>query len=309
MEKPIVCENEALIKVKMAGICGTDHGIAKGYIPNYKGVLGHEFIGDVTDCCIPMWVGRRVTAEINIGCGHCEFCKAGLQKHCVERNVLGIRNKNGVFSEYVTVPIENIVEIPEEISDREAIFIEPLAAALEVLKSVSIATNDKVLIVGDGRLALIIAKVLIRAVGCKLTIVGKHSEKLALLKKTNEVSTINTLLLDDFSNSFDKFNVVIEATGNPQGLALALKHVYPRGTIILKSTYGQSVYFEPSFVVVNEIRIVGSRCGSFISAIDFLKKYKTDFTYLISAEFALCDAIKAFEYSLRPDVIKVLLVF
>jgi threonine dehydrogenase-like Zn-dependent dehydrogenase len=292
---------EALIKVSRAGICNTDLEITRGYIQGFKGILGHEFIGIVEAADDKAMIGQRVTAEINCACGKCEFCKQGLGRHCVNRTVLGIVNRDGAFAEYVTVPMENIVEIPSEIADDEALFIEPLAAALEILDQVDISRGKSVLLLGDGKLALLIALVL-QTCGSNLLVVGKHVEKLRLLKNLD----IDTLLLGDFNKT--GFDVVIEATGNPTAFALGLECVKPRGVFVLKSTYGQAFSFNPASVVVNEITMIGSRCGLFYKAIEFILDYNPPLRQFISAQFPLREAPRAFEYSQRPETLKVALL-
>lgn len=292
--------NEVLIKVTKAGICDTDHEIIKGYVPGFKGILGHEFIGNVEEANDISLIGKRCTAEINFSCGMCEYCQSGLGRHCYERTVLGIINQNGAFAEYVAVPEKNVVRIPEKISDNRAIFIEPLAAALEILEQIRIDKDAKVLLLGDGKLGLLIGYVL-SSLGCDATIVGKHQQKLSFLDNYN----IKTALLSDFHDG--KFDIVIEATGNPSAFNKALCNVKPRGTVILKSTYADSFNFNPSDIVVNETAIIGSRCGRFTDAIDFILKYNIPLEKLISKEMGLKDALEAFDYSSKPDTLKVIL--
>ncbi len=291
---------EVLIRVETAGICNTDHEIIRGYIPGFKGILGHEFFGYVEDADDKSIIGKRVTAEINIVCGKCEFCSKGIGTHCSNRKVIGIINKDGAMAEYITVPNENIVEIPPSIPDAQAIFIEPLAAALEILEQISIDKNHSVLLIGDGKLALLIAMVVYNT-GCALTIVGKHSHKVAILKDMD----IKTTLLDDFQP--EKHDIVIEASGNPSAFELGLACVKPRGTFILKSTYSDRFPFNPSSIVVDEITLVGSRCGRFNRSIDYLQEYNPEMKEMISKEYHLDDAIEAFNYSARPDTLKVLI--
>lgn len=298
--KPLFKKGEVLIKVTKAGICNTDLEIIRGYIPGFKGIPGHEFIGIVEEADDDSLIGKRCTAEINCACGACEYCKNGLSRHCPDRTVLGIISRNGAFAEYVSVPEENVVIIPESISDNRAIFIEPLAAALEILEQVKIEKDAKVLLLGDGKLGLLIGYVL-PSTGCDVTVIGKHRKKLSLLENYN----VKTVLLNDFIDS--KFDIVIEATGNPSAFNKALLNVKPRGTVILKSTYEGGFDFNPSSVVVNEITIIGSRCGRFSDAIDFLCKYAVPLERLISKEMLLKDAIEAFEYSAEPDTLKVTL--
>lgn len=298
--KPQRTENEVLIRVSLAGICNTDHEIIRGYVPGFSGILGHEFIGIVEEADDTSIIGKRCTAEINFACGTCPYCRSNLQRHCPNRSVMGIINRNGAFAQYITVPKENLTIIPDSIPNKHAIFIEPLAAALEILDQVNISQSSKVLLLGDGKLGLLTGHVL-AAVGCELTVVGKHPGKLGHLKYDH----VTTVLQDDFKN--DLYDVVIEATGNAEAFDMAVANVRPRGTIVLKSTYAGEVHFNLSPVVVNEITIIGSRCGIFSKAVDFLLTHKISFEDMISAEYSLDDALKAFEFSKSPDALKVLL--
>ena len=300
VERPERAGHEVLIRVSHAGICNTDHEIIRGYVPGFNGILGHEFLGHVEEADDRSLIGRRVTAEINISCGKCEFCKKGLGRHCINRSVLGIINKNGATAEYVAVPSENVFEIPPSIPDEDAIFIEPLAAALEILDQVVIGKEHSVLLIGDGKLALLIARVM-STTGCSLTVVGKHPEKLGLL----EGPGIKTALAGTFKQS--PYDIVIEASGNPSAFALGLGCVKPRGTFVLKSTYAGGLEFNPSSIVVNEMTLMGSRCGRFEAAIEFLQKYQPGLETMISREFPIEDALEAFAYSARSDSLKVVL--
>jgi threonine dehydrogenase-like Zn-dependent dehydrogenase len=228
-----------------------------------------------------------------------DMCRAGLQRHCPNRSVMGIINRNGAFAQYIAVPKENLTIIPDSIPDKQAIFIEPLAAALEILNQVNILESSKVLLLGDGKLGLLTGHVL-AAVGCELTVVGKHPGKLAHLKYDH----VTTVLKDDFKKGL--YDVVIEATGNAGAFDLAVANVRPRGIIVLKSTYAGGVQFNLSPVVVNEITIIGSRCGLFNEAVDFLLKHRVSFEDMISAEYSLDNALKAFEFSGSPGALKVL---
>lgn len=296
---PVCKAGEVLIRVAKAGICNTDHEILQGYIPGFKGILGHEFIGTVRDAFDTSLVGKRVTAEINCGCNACDYCRRGMQRHCPDRTVIGIDSRDGAFAEYIAVPAENVVEIPADIPDDDAIFIEPLSAALEICEQISIE-NKSVLVLGDGKLGLLIAHVLSRK-QCDLLVAGKHREKLDLLKPLG----VPTVLVSGLEKK--RFDVVIEASGNPSGFSLSMECVRPRGVIVLKSTYAQAFMFNPGPLVVNEVTCVGSRCGRFPEALRFIKAYKPDFSSLISAQFDLRDALAAFEYSKRPNVLKVVI--
>jgi threonine dehydrogenase-like Zn-dependent dehydrogenase len=299
-EKPERRGNEVLIRVSRAGICSTDLEIVRGYVPGFSGVLGHEFFGHVEEADDASLIGKRVTAEINCACGKCDYCNKGMQRHCPRRTVIGIVNRNGAFAEYIAVPRENTIVIPDELPECSAILIEPLAAAMEVLEQITIGKEQSVLLVGDGRLAQLIGRVLLSE-GISLTVAGKHQSKLDLLKRQGA----RTFLPDRFSPS--PFDIVIEASGKPEGFVRALACVKPRGTIVLKSTYAGGFQFNPSSVVVNEISLVGSRCGKFSEAIGFLQKYKPDFSYMISARYPFSQALEAFEKAKGKGVLKVVL--
>lgn len=298
--KPQRNKGEVLIRVTKAGICNTDHEIIHGYVPGFNGIPGHEFIGIVEESDDDLLVGKRCTSEINCSCGTCEYCQNNLGRHCPDRTVLGIINRNGAFAEYLSVPERNVVLIPDAIPDDRAIFIEPLAAALEILEQVTISKDSKVLLFGDGKLGLLIGYV-VSSTECDLTVVGKHRDKLALLDNYS----VKTVLLNDFIDK--KFDIVIEATGNPSAFNRALLNVKPRGSIIFKSTYAGELNFNPSKVVVDEITIIGSRCGRFSAAIDFLNQNDIALEKLISREMKFHDALEAFEYSAKSDTLKVVL--
>ena len=299
IERPTPGECEALIKVCLAGICDTDLEIVKGYM-GFEGILGHEFVGQVEQCADVAWLGKRVIADINVSCGTCKFCLQGLTKHCPNRSVLGISGRSGAFAEYVTVPTKNLIEVPAPITDREAVFIEPLAAALEILEQIKIDPSGRVVIVGDGKLAILIAQVL-KLTGCALIVVGKHPEK---LDHFNQLGIPTTL-----KNNLPKgaFNVAVEASGSPSGFQLALSLVAPRGTIVCKSTYHESMTFDVSKIVVDEISLVGSRCGPYPAAIRLLVQQLVDVERLVTKTFSFHNAMKAFESARQNDVFKILL--
>lgn len=296
IRKPERRKGESLIKVLYAGICGTDIEIEKGYM-DFKGIIGHEFVGIVEEGRLK---GKRVVGEINIGCGNCNFCKKGLSRHCHKRSVLGIYKKDGVFAEYVTLPDINLYPVPEVISDLEAVFIEPVAASLEIFEQVKISPEAKTAIIGDGKLGQIIAQV-VKLTGCYLKVFGKNEKKLELLEKFN----IETEFVSENMN--DKYDFVIECSGRPDGFAAALNLIKPRGTIILKSTIVKPLKFMTSKVVVDEITIIGSRCGRFPPAIRLLENKLIKVDYLISNVFPVEKYKEAFVYAKRKDVFKVLL--
>ncbi len=293
---------EALIKVDKAGICNTDFEIIKGYIPGFNGVLGHEFIGTVVESDEPQMMGKRVTAEINCSCGECEFCKKGLSRHCSLRTVIGIINRNGAFAEYIVVPETNIFVIPDQIPDSDAIFIEPLAAALEIIDQVKIPEDAEILILGDGKLGLLISFVM-KCSGYSTTMVGKHREKLSFAEKVG----VSVIPLEEFKNG--TYDLVIEATGNSDALEMAIENTKPRGIVVLKSTYAGDISFNPSKVVVDEISIVGSRCGRFEAAINFLSNFnnRLPLSQLINQTFSLDQATEAFEYAQNPEILKTII--
>jgi threonine dehydrogenase-like Zn-dependent dehydrogenase len=297
-------DGEVLIRVTKAGICATDHEIVKGYMPGFKGVLGHEFLGMVCEADDPELLGRCVSAEINCSCSRCEYCRAGMGRHCPSRTVLGIQNRDGVFAEYVAVPAETVFEIPPSIPYSTAIFIEPLAAALEIQEQVSLE-NKSVLLIGDGRLGQLIAMTL-KKIPCDLLVAGKHGTSLSLLSKQG----ISAVLSRDLAPAAQrKFDVVIEASGDPSAFPFALNFVKPRGTMVLKSTYAGAVSFNPGPLVVDEITLLGSRCGRFEAALSFIKAHTPDFSPLIDREFDAADAMAAFAYSQRPGILKVIIAF
>jgi 2-desacetyl-2-hydroxyethyl bacteriochlorophyllide A dehydrogenase len=300
MAKPKAHTGEALIRVHSAGICNTDLEIIKGYIPGFKGIPGHEFVGEVVSSPDRATIGHRVTGEINGACNSCDMCRAGLQRHCPDRTVLGIINRDGAFAEYLTLPAENVVRIPDAIEDRQAVLIEPLAAACAILEQVAVGPDQSVLLIGDGKLAILIGWVL-QATGCRLTAVGKHSHKLSLLSRAG----IETVPLDRFKAS--RFDMVVEASGNPRGLAMALEAVRPRGTVVLKSTYADATSFDQARVVVDEITIKGSRCGRFEDAIRFIHNHKPPLERLITAEYPLRNGIEAFRHAQEHDSLKIVL--
>ena len=296
--------NEALVEVISAGICNTDLEIVKGYAA-FRGTLGHEFVGRVAEAPDPALVGKRVVGEINAGCGLCELCLSGDSRHCAERTVLGIKNRDGAFAEFLSLPVRNLITVPDEISDDSAIFAEPLAAACNILEQVSIDAASNVAVVGDGKLAQLITLVISRT-GCHLTIIGKHDDKLRLGSRFGATSTLRAW--DLHGSSYEtRFDVVIEATGSPSGLATALKLVKPRGTVVLKSTHHGSSSLDASLIVVNEIRVVGSRCGRMRHAIDFLARPQVDLSDLVSERLPLEKGLRAFDAAAASNSMKVIL--
>ena len=297
--------NEALIKIRKAGICSTDLELVKGYYP-YTGILGHEFVGEVVSSPLPMEgrlevrVGDRVVGEINAVCNECEQCLNRRPTHCENRTVLGIVNRDGTFAEYTTLPIANLHRVPDSVSDERAVFTEPLAAALEIQEQVQINPTDRVLLVGAGRLGQLIAQTL-ALTGCDLRVVARHAHQQDLLKKRG----IRIISEEDIKPW--RWDVVVEATGSPSGFSLARQAIRPRGTLVLKSTYKGELNVNFSSIVVDEINIVGSRCGPFGPALRLMESKQVDPTVLIMDEFELTDALKAFERAAESGVLKVLI--
>ncbi|TEB09921.1 MDR/zinc-dependent alcohol dehydrogenase-like family protein [Pelotomaculum propionicicum] len=285
--KPISAANEVLIRVSLAGICNTDIEIMKGY-KGFKGILGHEFVGIVEYSPVPELIGKRVVGDINIGCGECALCIGGHHKHCGNRRVLGILGKDGAFGEYITLPVQNLHTVPDNVSDFEAVFAEPLAAALEITEKYHVKPTDKVAVVGDGKLGQLVAQVL-SLTGCNLTVIGKHVEKLQLLKDMAITANLSE------ANFHRRFDLVVECAGNPEGLKYAQQIVKPAGAIILKSTYHGSVTTEPANWVVNEITLMGSRCGPMDAALRLLERKLVSVENLVSGVYRLEDWEKAFE--------------
>jgi len=291
--------NEALIKIRRAGICSTDLELVKGYYP-YMGVLGHEFVGEVVSAPDLAWVGQRVVGEINAACGKCEACLNGRPTHCEVRTVLGITNRDGVFAEYTSLPIENLCPVPDSVSDEMAVFTEPLAAALEIQEQIQIKPSDRVLLVGAGRLGQLVAQTL-ALTGCDLRVLVRHTYQKDMLAARG----IQTITEADIQSR--RWDIVVEATGSPAGFAIARKAIRPRGTLVMKSTYAGEMSINFSSLVVDEITIVGSRCGSFTPALRMLERREVDPTVLISAEYKLGNIVQAFDHAAQRGVLKVLI--
>ena len=288
----------ALVKVHLAGICSTDLQIFKGYM-GFQGVPGHEFVGTVADGPKKL-DGKRVAGEINFGCGKCDYCRRDLSRHCPNRSVMGILNADGAFAEYVSVPAANLHVVPENVSDEEAVFTEPLAAAFEILTQIQLDPGDEVLILGDGKLGNLCAQTL-RLTGARVSALGKHADKLALIKKAG----VRTIELKDWQPR--QFDIVVEATGSASGLELALGAVRPRGTLILKSTIAGNHEVSLAPIVINEINVIGSRCGPFPDALEALTAKKVSVTPLIEAIYSLNDGVAAVERAGKPGARKILL--
>ncbi len=307
----------ALVRVRLAGICNTDVEILRGYHA-FRGTPGHEFVGEVVDVrgvsgsLKKKWVGRRVVGEINVSCSayryrpSCAFCRRGLKTHCARRTVLGIVAHDGAFAEYLTLPVENLYAIPDSVSDEQAVFVEPLAAACEILEQVNIKQFREAAVLGDGKLAQLIALVLRTAVP-RVVMYGKHEEKLALARRAGiEIKKVRG---DDSDLKHIKksYGLLVEATGSPSGFALAQHMTEPRGTLVLKSTFHGAAPIETWPIVVKELTIVGSRCGPIARAIALLRSGKVDPTPLITRTFALKETPTAIHFAQESGVMKVLL--
>lgn len=295
---PVPDQDTAIVKVHLAGICATDLQIFKGYM-KFRGVPGHEFVGSVSQGP-KEWLDKRVVGEINFGCGKCEFCARDLNRHCPNRAVMGILNADGAFAEYVAVPVENLHPVPSSISDEQAVFTEPLAAAFEILRQIQISTGDEILILGDGKLGNLCAQVL-RHTGAKVTALGRHQDKLDLIKRTG----VRTMLLNDWRPRL--FDVVVDATGSAAGLELAISAVRPRGTLVLKSTIAGAHQVSLAPVVINEINLVGSRCGVFPDALEALAANHVSVAPLIEQVYPLAHGIEAIQHAERRGARKILL--
>ena len=289
---------EARIRTTLAGICNTDLEIVHGGYAGFRGILGHEFVGVVDRAEDPVLVGQRVVGEINVSCGACETCRAGRPSHCPHRTALGIRGRDGVLAGYVCLPVRNLHPVPEGIPDREAVFVEPLAAACEILEQIHVSPTQRVVVLGDGKLGLLVAQVL-ALTGCDLTVVGRHVEKLAILAARGISTQIGT-------EGLARIDLVVECTGQAGGFETARRLVRPRGTLVLKSTYAGLVETDLSSLVVDEIHLLGSRCGPFPAALRLLDQKLVDVEPLIEAEYPLEAGLAAFAHARRRGTLKVL---
>ena len=290
---------EALLRVRLAGICGTDLELVRGYYP-FTGVPGHEFVGEVVGSPDPSWIGKRVVGEINAVCGDCEQCKHGRPTHCEKRTVLGITNRDGVHAEYTCLPLANLHVVPENVSDEAAVFTEPLAAALEIQEQVHLQPTARVLLIGAGRLGQLIAQTL-ALTGCDLRVLARHPHQQALLKNRG------IKLISETDIQLRYWDVVVEATGSPSGFGLARQAIRPRGTLVLKSTYRGELSLNMSPFVVDEITILGSRCGPFAPALRLLERGEVDPTVLIAERFPLSRGVEAYKTAKKPGILKVIL--
>ena len=297
--EPAAGANEALIRVLLAGICATDLEIVKGYM-GFEGIPGHEFVGVVEKCADKNWLGKRVVGSINIACRQCTPCFQQGPEHCPERSVLGIFQRNGAFARYLTLPTVNLHKVPDAVADNNAVFTEPLAAALRIADQVAIRPTAKTAVVGPGRLGLLIGQVL-SLNGTRVTMFGRSESSLALAEELG----LRTRPVNRAGD--DEFDFVVEATGNPEGFTSSLRIVRPRGTIILKSTFAGNGAIDLTKVVVGEINLVGSRCGPFAPALRLLASGKIKTAPLVEEIYPLERGLTAFEHAARPGAGKVLL--
>jgi threonine dehydrogenase-like Zn-dependent dehydrogenase len=288
----------ALVEVSLAGVCATDLQIFQGYM-NFTGVPGHEFVGTVVDGPQAL-IAKRVVGEINFACGNCDYCQRGLSRHCPARSVMGIHNADGAFAEYVSVPAANLHGVPEGIANEEAVFTEPLAAAFEILEQVQVSHADEVLVLGDGKLGNLCAQVM-RLASAHVTVLGKHEDKLKLLKRIG----LRTIQLENWQRK--RFDIVVEATGSASGLQLGLSAVRPRGTLVLKSTIAGNHQLSLAPIVIDEINVIGSRCGPFAPALAALTEKRVSVTPLIEKIYPLADGVEAAAHAGKTGARKILL--
>jgi threonine dehydrogenase-like Zn-dependent dehydrogenase len=299
---PRPAAGEALVRVIVAGICNTDIEILKGYM-GFRGIIGHEFVGLVEECAEERLLGRRVVGEINAGCGRCDYCLKGLERHCPARSALGILGRDGAMAEYLTLPLRNLHVVPDGVADEEAVFAEPLAAAFEISEQVHVVPSSRVLVMGDGKLGLLAAMAL--GLACAdVTVLGKHGDKLEIAARRNLKTAMPGALAMERA-----YDVVVEATGTAGGLQTALGLVRPRGTVVLKSTVAGATEMNLSPIVIDEITVVGSRCGPFAPALRALAGRLVDVRPLVTGTFPFERAREAFERARRKGSLKVLLDF
>jgi alcohol dehydrogenase len=284
---------ELLVQVRRAGICNTDIEITKGYM-NYHGALGHEFVGILSD-------GSRVVGEINVSDGTCDTCRRGDVAHCSNRSVLGIFKRDGAMAEYLTLPARNLHRVPAAVTDRQAVFVEPLAAALEITDRVHIRPSQRVAIIGDGKLGMLVAQVL-QLTGCHLSVIGRHPRKLTILHRRG-IPTLNKP-----AESFGGFDVVVDCSGQVSGFELARQLLRPRGTLVLKSTFHGAQEMVMAPLVIDEITVVGSRCGPFEPALHLLERRLIDVETLLDAEYPIEQGVEAFKRAMTPGTLKVQIV-
>ncbi|HJU53492.1 MAG TPA: alcohol dehydrogenase catalytic domain-containing protein [Pyrinomonadaceae bacterium] len=293
--------DEAVVRVTLSGICNTDVEIVRGYA-GFEGTIGHEFVGVVESAAEPALVGRRVVGEINAGCGRCELCKGGDSRHCPQRTVLGIVGRDGAHAEFLQLPAVNLLPVPDDVPDERAVFCEPLAAAYGITERANVSEETRVAVIGDGKLGLLCAQAL-ALTKAPVLLIGKHPEKLAIAAARG----IETATLDRVETRKRTFDVAVEASGSESGFALALDLLRPRGVLVLKSTFHGKTSVESARIVVDEISVVGSRCGRFGPALELLRSGAVDVESLISEEYNLTDGVHAMQRATERGVIKVLL--
>lgn len=292
---------EGVVRVLLSGICNTDLEIARGYA-GFMGTIGHEFVGVVEDSPDGKLVGQRVVGEINAGCGECELCIAGDMRHCPGRTVLGIVGRDGAHAEFLRLPLINLIPVPEKIADEHAVFAEPLAAACGIMERTSVSKDKNVAVIGDGKLGLLCAQAL-ALTGAPVLLIGKHPEKLRIAERRG----IETATARNATKRKREFDVVVEASGSASGFTTALGLLRPRGVLVLKSTFHGTTKINAASIVVDEISIIGSRCGRFAPALDLLRKGAIDVDSLISEEYPLRDGVLAMERAGKKGILKVFL--
>lgn len=300
VEKPARAD-EALVRVILSGICNTDLEITRGYA-GFEGTIGHEFVGVVEASPKGELVGQRVVGEINAGCGKCDLCLAGDPRHCPTRTVLGIVGRDGAHGEFLQLPLANLLPVPAQIPDEHAVFTEPLAAACAITERISVTRESKIAVIGDGKLGLLCAQTL-ALTGARFLLIGKHQEKLRIAERRG----IETATVKQAEKRKREFDVVVEASGAATGFALARELLRPRGTLVLKSTFHGAMEFDAAPIVVDEITIVGSRCGRFGPALDLLKRGAIELDSMISEEYPLAKGVLALERASKKGILKVLL--
>ncbi|HEY0375485.1 MAG TPA: alcohol dehydrogenase catalytic domain-containing protein [Pyrinomonadaceae bacterium] len=299
-EKPREAD-EAVVRVTLSGICNTDVEIVRGYA-GFEGTIGHEFVGVVESAPDAALLGRRVVGEINAGCGRCALCEGGDSRHCPERTVLGIVGRDGAHAEFLRLPVVNLLPVPDDVPDERAVFCEPLAAAYGITERANVSAETRVAVIGDGKLGLLCAQALALS-GARVLLVGKHTEKLRVASARG----IETETLDRVQGRAREFDVAVEASGSESGFALALDLLRPRGVLVLKSTFHGKTSVDSARIVVDEISVVGSRCGRFGPALELLRSGAVDVESLISEEYRLADGVRAMQRATERGVVKVLL--
>lgn len=289
---------QALLKIRLAGICNTDLELVKGYM-GFSGTLGHEFVAEVVEGATEL-VGKRVVGEINVACGHCDYCERGIKSHCRNRNTVGIDRHDGAFAEYMTLTTDNLHIVPNHITDTQAVFTEPLAAALEILEQIEITANDRVVVIGAGKLGMLCAQV-IHQTDANLSVIVRHEKQANLLKNWG----IHPVKREDIKNS--QATIVVDCTGSESGFSDALDIVQPRGTIILKSTYAGLPSANLTQIAVDEITLIGSRCGPFTKALNYLEKGLIEVESMVEATYPLSDGLDAMRFASQKGMLKVLL--